>query len=93
MRPEAVARTPARAPRGGDGRARRSASGYADTTLRELVALAGVSKSTFYEHFESKQDCFLATFDDIVDEIVAGSTRRSTAPAPCASSLTRDWRR
>lgn len=40
--------------------------GYAATTLRELVTLAGVSKSTFYEHFENKQDCFLATFDEIV---------------------------
>lgn len=40
--------------------------GYAATTLRELVTLAGVSKSTFYQHFESKQDCFLATFDEIV---------------------------
>lgn len=43
-----------------------SRHGYAGTTLRELVTLAGVSKSTFYEHFESKQDCFLATFDEIV---------------------------
>lgn len=40
--------------------------GYAGTTLRELVGLAGVSKSTFYEHFDSKQDCFLSTFDQIV---------------------------
>lgn len=40
--------------------------GYAGTTLRELVSLAGVSKSTFYEHFENKQECFLATFDEIV---------------------------
>jgi AcrR family transcriptional regulator len=43
--------------------------GFADTTLRELVSLAGVSKSTFYEHFESKQDCFLSTFDDINREV------------------------
>jgi AcrR family transcriptional regulator len=40
--------------------------GYADTTLRELVALAGVSKSTFYDHFESKRDCFLSTFDEVI---------------------------
>jgi AcrR family transcriptional regulator len=40
--------------------------GYAGTTLRELVGLAGVSKTTFYEHFEGKQDCFLSTFDEIV---------------------------
>jgi AcrR family transcriptional regulator len=40
--------------------------GFAGTTLRELVGLAGVSKSTFYQHFESKEDCFLATFDQII---------------------------
>jgi AcrR family transcriptional regulator len=40
--------------------------GYADTTLRDLVGLAGVSKTTFYEHFTDKQDCFLSTFDEIV---------------------------
>jgi AcrR family transcriptional regulator len=43
--------------------------GYAGTTLRELVSLAGVSKSTFYIHFESKEECFLATFDEIVDQL------------------------
>jgi AcrR family transcriptional regulator len=45
--------------------------GFAGTTLRELVGLAGVSKSTFYDHFESKQDCFLATFDTIIAEVSA----------------------
>jgi AcrR family transcriptional regulator len=49
--------------------------GFAGTTLRELVTLAGVSKTTFYEHFDSKQDCFLATFD----EIVAQATVRVSA--------------
>lgn len=44
-------------------------NGFAGTTLRELVSLAGVSKSTFYQHFESKQACFLATFDEIVAEV------------------------
>ena len=43
--------------------------GFTDTTLRELVSLAGVSKSTFYEHFENKQDCFLSTFDYIGLEV------------------------
>ena len=28
--------------------------GFWDTTLRELVSLAGVSKSTFYEHFDGQ---------------------------------------
>jgi AcrR family transcriptional regulator len=43
--------------------------GYGGTTLRELVRLAGVSKTTFYEHFDSKQECFLATFDEIVSQV------------------------
>lgn len=45
--------------------------GFAGTTLRELVTLAGVSKTTFYEHFESKQDCFLSTFDEIIAQVTA----------------------
>jgi AcrR family transcriptional regulator len=49
--------------------------GFAGTTLRELVTLAGVSKTTFYEHFDSKQDCFLQTFD----EIIAQATERVSA--------------
>lgn len=48
-----------------------SRNGFAGTTLRELVGLAGVSKSTFYEHFASKRDCFLATFDTIAVETAA----------------------
>jgi AcrR family transcriptional regulator len=40
--------------------------GYPATTLRELVALAGVSNTTFYEQFSSLEDCFLATYDAIV---------------------------
>jgi AcrR family transcriptional regulator len=43
--------------------------GFAGTTLRELVALAGVSRTTFYTHFENKQDCFLSTFDEIVAQV------------------------
>lgn len=39
--------------------------GFAGTTMRELVTLAGVSKTTFYQHFDSKQDCFLVTFEEI----------------------------
>jgi len=37
--------------------------------LRDLVRLAGVSKTTFYEHFGSKQECFLATLDGITSQV------------------------
>jgi AcrR family transcriptional regulator len=39
--------------------------GYAGTTLRELAGLAGVSKTTFYEHFENKEDCLWATYETV----------------------------
>lgn len=42
--------------------------GYAGTTLGGLVATAGVSKSTFYQHFESKEHCFWTTYETIVEE-------------------------
>lgn len=48
-----------------------SRHGYPGVTLRELVGLAGVSKTTFYEHFEDKQDCFLVTLDEIVERAAA----------------------
>jgi AcrR family transcriptional regulator len=41
--------------------------GYAKATISTVVKLAGVSRSTFYGHFESKEDCFLQTHDLIVD--------------------------
>ena len=41
--------------------------GLPATTVRELVALAGVSSRAFYQHFELLEDCFLATVDQIVE--------------------------
>jgi AcrR family transcriptional regulator len=40
--------------------------GYGAVTLRNLVRLAGVSTRAFYEHFDDKEDCFLSTFDFVV---------------------------
>ena len=37
--------------------------GYGATTVAHVVAVAGVSRKTFYEHFGDKEDCFLALYD------------------------------
>lgn len=37
--------------------------GYANTSVKQVVSLAGVSRRSFYEQFANKQECFLATFD------------------------------
>jgi AcrR family transcriptional regulator len=41
-----------------------SERGLADATVARVVARAGVSRRTFYELFEDREDCFLAAFDE-----------------------------
>jgi AcrR family transcriptional regulator len=35
---------------------------FADITVADIVRAAGVSKRSFYEHFDSKESCFLALY-------------------------------
>src|SRR5436853_4375001 len=44
--------------------------GYAATTVADVVAGAGVSRKTFYEHFRDKEECFLAAYDAGVDLVL-----------------------
>jgi AcrR family transcriptional regulator len=44
--------------------------GYAATTVADLTREAGVSRTTFYELFEDKGDCFLAAYDNAVNALV-----------------------
>jgi AcrR family transcriptional regulator len=37
--------------------------GYREVSVQDVLDRAGVSRPTFYEHFENKDDCFLAAFD------------------------------
>lgn len=38
--------------------------GYGDARIADAVEVAGVSRKTFYEIFEDKEDCFLAAYDE-----------------------------
>lgn len=40
--------------------------GYRGTTIEAIAKKARVALSTFYEHFEDKEQCFLAAFDENV---------------------------
>jgi AcrR family transcriptional regulator len=46
-----------------------AAKGYAATSVADVIALAGVSRRTFYEHFTDKEACFLASYDSGADAI------------------------
>jgi AcrR family transcriptional regulator len=45
-------------------------NGYRATRVADVIARAGVSRKTFYELFDNKQDCLLMTFDLIANEAV-----------------------
>lgn len=44
--------------------------GYANITVADIVSLAGVSRRTFYEQFDDKQDCFLAAYETGTDALI-----------------------
>jgi AcrR family transcriptional regulator len=44
--------------------------GYEDTKITDIVELAGISRPTFYEYFEGKEQCFAAAYDDGVERLV-----------------------
>ncbi len=58
--------------------------GYAETSVADVIALAGVSRRTFYEHFKDKEECFLAAYD-------AGAKATYDAMVEAAQGLD-DWR-
>jgi AcrR family transcriptional regulator len=45
--------------------------GYAATSVADVIALAGVSRKTFYAHFRDKEACFLAAYDTGAEAIYA----------------------
>jgi AcrR family transcriptional regulator len=63
-----------------------AAKGYAATTVADVVGGAGVSRKTFYEHFQDKEDCFLAAFDAGV-QVLVDTVERATLEAEG------EWRR
>ena len=44
--------------------------GYQETTVADVVRLAKTSRRTFYEHFTSKETCFVALITEANDEMI-----------------------
>jgi len=49
--------------------------GYATTTVADIIARARLSRRTFYEHFTDKEECFLAAYDTVVEQMLTGVGR------------------
>jgi AcrR family transcriptional regulator len=60
------------------------AKGYRASSVADLAAAAGVSPAAFDEHFEDKEECFLAAHEQATERVLAasvsaGEPRRSWA--------------
>lgn len=45
-------------------------SGYAEASVADVIAIAGVSRKTFYEHFTDKEDCFLKAYEVVAERLL-----------------------
>lgn len=54
-----------------------SEQGYAGTTVADIVGRAQVSRRTFYAQFDGREDCFLATYDAVSEELIAQIAREA----------------
>jgi AcrR family transcriptional regulator len=61
--------------------------GYARTSSESISRRAGMSKATFYEHFDNKQNCMIALFDRAAE--VVGEAMVQAAAAAGADALER----
>jgi AcrR family transcriptional regulator len=48
-----------------------SQRGFREATVTDISAAAGVSRRTFYAYFQTKEECFLATFDLLEEHLFA----------------------
>ncbi len=44
-------------------------NGFAATTIGHITRHAAVSRRTFYEHFSSKDECFVAAYDTVMKQL------------------------
>jgi AcrR family transcriptional regulator len=63
--------------------------GYPETRVVDVISLAGVSRKTFYELFDSKEDCFLSAYDVLLDNLLGDTSEgfESEPDAPWAERM------
>jgi AcrR family transcriptional regulator len=64
-----------------------AASGYAATSVTDVVTLAAVSRKTFYEFFPNKEQCLLAAHEEYFGRLLTAIERSCEPGAPCAERV------
>ncbi len=60
--------------------------GYAGANVSAVIAEAGVSRPTFYDYFEDREDCFIATVLDVRQRLLDG-VRQAVQDSPPEQGL------
>ena len=58
--------------------------GYGETSVADVIGAAGVSRKTFYELFDDKEDCFLNSYDELSERFARALA--AVKPADTAAS-------
>jgi AcrR family transcriptional regulator len=66
-----------------------SRKGYNATRVEDIIALAGVSRRTFYDHFANKEEAFLAAYDFVVEQLRVGVAGAYASGGTWASKVRR----
>lgn len=61
--------------------------GFAATTVTQISKAAGVSRATFYEHFDDKEACFLATYEMVASHLEGLAEEAAEPPAEWPQKL------
>jgi AcrR family transcriptional regulator len=64
-----------------------SERGAGNVSVSHVVARSGVSRRTFYEIFEDREDCFLAAFDEAVGRVAEAVIPAYGIPGPWRSKV------
>jgi AcrR family transcriptional regulator len=63
--------------------------GYAAMRIEDVIAVAGVSRRTFYDHFANKEEAFLAAYDLVVRQLTAAVSSAFAAGDAWSSRVSR----
>ncbi|HLJ03795.1 MAG TPA: TetR/AcrR family transcriptional regulator [Solirubrobacteraceae bacterium] len=58
------------------------ATSYRETSIADVVRIARTSRSSFYEHFQDRDACYLALFDALNDAVIADIEAATQADRP-----------
>jgi AcrR family transcriptional regulator len=59
-----------------------SEHGYAETSIADVIARAGVSRKTFYQQFDGKDECFAVAYGEEMDRLLEVTLSAFEAEGP-----------